>query len=142
MCGHRQGTTGAATYGARQTEPIQTRAAGPLVSETLAPEPARVGRARRLVRAALAAAGYDEDVAMWLSPQRGLLTQPSLLLAGRPGMPSSSPDDDTEALLKMGTLDGRDRFVVVMLSECRPWRCVGGESPCGSLCLSASCWSP
>lgn len=42
---------------------MQTSAAGRLVSETLAPEPASVGRARRLVRAALAAAGYDEDVA-------------------------------------------------------------------------------
>ena len=46
-----------------QTQPVRTRPAGPLVSETLAPEPASVGRARRLVTAALAAAGYDEDVA-------------------------------------------------------------------------------
>ena len=38
------------------------RAAGPLVAETLEPEPASVGRARRLVATALAAADYDEAV--------------------------------------------------------------------------------
>jgi len=43
--------------------PVPSEAGGPLVSERLEPDPASVGRARRLVAAALAAAGHGEDVA-------------------------------------------------------------------------------
>lgn len=41
---------------------MRSEAGGPLVSETLEPEPASVGRARRLVAAALAADHHGEDV--------------------------------------------------------------------------------
>lgn len=61
---------------------MQTSAAGRLVSETLAPEPASVGRARRLVRAALAAAGYDEDLADVVTLLVSEVVTNSLLHAG------------------------------------------------------------